>query len=266
MTTFLLAIITSILYTVAAFRLWLSLNNASGDNTDNAALRLTRILAIAAWLIHLAITIISANDSRLIWGFFSALSITALCIVLLQLLLAVTRRADHLGLLVYPAAAITLLFTQKTGGQATLDPATGLHALSSIVAYSVLALAATQALVVALQRHQLSHHKPSGFVRSLPPYDNSESLLFLLLTVGFVLLSISLLTGFFYLDDMWGQSLVHKTVLSCLAWAIMGVLLVGRWMFGWRGKRVVNWSVAAFILLVLAFFGSKLVLELILQR
>lgn len=266
MTTFLLAIIASIIYTVASLRLWLSLHNVPNNNTDSAPHRLTRLLAMMACAIHISATVISTKESGLIWGFFNALSITTLCIVLLQLLLAVSRRADHLGLLVYPAAAITLLFTQKAGGQTTLDPTTGWHVLSSIVAYSVLALAALQALVVALQRHQLSHHKQSGLVRSLPPYDDSESLFFLLLTVGFVLLSTSLLTGFFYLDDMWGQSLVHKTVLSCLAWAIIGVLVLGRWVFGWRGKRVVNWSITAFILLVLAFFGSKLVLELILKR
>ena len=266
MTTFLLAIIASILYTIASLRLWLSLNKMASDNTDSGSHRITRLLAALAGVIHLTTTVISTTESGLIWGFFNALSITALCIVLLQLLLAVTRRADHLGFLVYPAAAIALLLTQQAGGQATLAPATGLHVLSSIVAYSVLALAAAQALVVALQRYQLSHHKPSDFVRSLPPYDNSESLLFLLLTTGFVLLSASLLTGFFYLDDMWGQSLVHKTVLSCLAWAIIGILVTGRWAFGWRGKRAVKWSIAAFGLLALAFFGSKLVLELILQR
>jgi len=266
MTTFLLAIIASILYTVAAVRLWLSLNSTAGDSANNAPYRLTRLLALLAWVLHLAATVIGIGQSGLVWGFFNALSITALCIVSLQLLLAITRRADHLGFLVYPAAAITLLFTQQTVAQTTLNPATGVHVLLSIAAYSVLALAATQAIVVALQRHQLNHHKPNGFVRSLPPYDDSESLLFLLLTVGFILLSSSLLTGFFYLDDMFGQSLVHKTVLSSLAWAIIGVLVMGRWAFGWRGKRVVNWSIGAFVLLVLAFFGSKLVLELILQR
>lgn len=266
MTIFLIAILAAILYTIAATRLWLSFNVANTNKANNAPLGLTRLIALTAWALHLSATVLASKDSGLIWGFFNVLSITALCIVLLQLLLAATRAADHLGLLVYPAAAITLLVTQKTLSQTTLDTQTGLHVLLSIAAYSVLALTACQALVVAIQRHQLSHHKPGGFVGSLPPYDDSESLFFLLLSVGFVLLSCSLLTGFFYLDDMFSQHLVHKTVLSCLAWIIIGGLLLGRWLFGWRGKRIVNWSIAAFVLLLLGFFGSKLVLELILQR
>lgn len=266
MTAFLLAIIASILYTVASVRLWMSFNRATNIEQRDTSTNTTRLIALAAWAAHLSATVLNTTHSGLLWGLFNVLSITALCIVLLQLILALSRKADHLGLLAYPAAAITLLFTQKATVLTTLDQATGWHIFLSIAAYSVLALAACQALVVALQRHQLSHHKPGGFVRSLPPYDDSESLLFLLLTVGFVLLSSSLASGFFYLEDMFAQKLAHKTVLSCAAWAIIGGLLLGRWLFGWRGKRVVNWSIAAFVLLLLGFFGSKLVLELILQR
>ncbi|MCB1564805.1 MAG: cytochrome c biogenesis protein CcsA, partial [Xanthomonadales bacterium] len=64
----------------------------------------------------------------------------------------------------------------------------------------------------------------------------------------------------------FAQHLVHKTVLSLLAWAAFGVLLFGRWRFGWRGKRAVRWTLLAMLLLLLAFFGSKFVLEVILQR
>jgi ABC-type uncharacterized transport system permease subunit len=266
MTTFLLAIVASILYTIATVRLWLSFSRTANSEQLDTSKNTTRLIALAAWATHLATTVLDITNSGLLWGLFNVLSITALCIVLLQLILALSRRADHLGLLAYPAAAITLLFTQKATGLTTLDPATGSHIFLSIAAYSALALAACQALVVAMQRHQLSHHKPGGFVRSLPPYDDSESLLFLLLTVGFLLLTCSLASGFFYLEDMFAQKLAHKTVLSCAAWAIIGGLLLGRWLFGWRGRRVVNWSIAAFVLLLLGFFGSKLVIELILQQ
>ena len=92
-----------------------------------------------------------------------------------------------------------------------------------------------------------------------------ETLLFQFLGFGFVCLSASLLSGFFYLEDIFAQHLVHKTVLSIVAWLTLGILLYGRLRFGWRGKIAIRWTLSSFIFLMLAFFGSKLVLEFILQ-
>jgi len=88
--------------------------------------------------------------------------------------------------------------------------------------------------------------------------------MFQFLGFGFILLSVSLLTGFFYLEDIFAQHLVHKTVLSIIGWVILGVLLFGRIRFGWRGRTAVRWTLSAFAFLMLAYFGSKLVLEFIL--
>ena len=91
-----------------------------------------------------------------------------------------------------------------------------------------------------------------------------ETLLFVFLGFGFGCLSISLLSGFIFLDDIFAQQLVHKTVLSIVAWFILGTLMFGRFQFGWRGKTAIRWTISAFLFLMLAFFGSKLVLEFIL--
>ena len=93
-----------------------------------------------------------------------------------------------------------------------------------------------------------------------------ESLLFEMISLGFVLLSIGLLTGFLYLDDMFAQHLVHKTILSILAWLVFGIMLFGRWRYGWRGSLAVRMTLAGVALLVLSYFGTKLVLEVILGR
>ena len=93
-----------------------------------------------------------------------------------------------------------------------------------------------------------------------------ETLLFQMLALGFLLLTLSLLTGFLFLEDMFAQHLVHKTVLSLLAWLLFAVLLLGHWWLGWRGQTAIRWTIAAFVLLMLAYFGSKFVLELILHR
>jgi ABC-type uncharacterized transport system permease subunit len=91
-----------------------------------------------------------------------------------------------------------------------------------------------------------------------------EILLFQFLGFGFLCLSASLLTGFIYLDDIFAQQLVHKTVLSIVGWMILGVLLFGRLKFGWRGRTAIRWTLSSFAFLMLAFFGSKLVLEFLL--
>jgi ABC-type uncharacterized transport system permease subunit len=83
---------------------------------------------------------------------------------------------------------------------------------------------------------------------------------------GFILLTASLLSGAFFLDDMFAQHLVHKTALSVLGWVVFGTLLLGRFRAGWRGKTAIIWTLSGFVVLMLAYFGSKAVLELILQR
>jgi ABC-type uncharacterized transport system permease subunit len=93
-----------------------------------------------------------------------------------------------------------------------------------------------------------------------------EALLFEMIGIGFVLLTLALLSGFAFLDNMFAQHLVHKTVLSVLAWMVFGGLLLGRRFRGWRGQKAIRWTLGGFLLLILAYFGSKFVLELVLQR
>ena len=89
-------------------------------------------------------------------------------------------------------------------------------------------------------------------------------MLFRTILAGFALLTLVLLTGVLFVEDLLAQHLVHKTVLSVLSWLLFGGLLLGRWRYGWRGIRAVHWTLAAMALLLLAFFGSKFVLELVL--
>jgi ABC-type uncharacterized transport system permease subunit len=102
-------------------------------------------------------------------------------------------------------------------------------------------------------------------VRALPPLQTMESLLFEMIAVGFVLLSLALLSGFSFLEDMFAQRQVHKTVLSIIAWFVFGTLLWGRYRFGWRGQKALIWTLSGFVVLMLAYFGSKVVIELILS-
>ena len=91
-----------------------------------------------------------------------------------------------------------------------------------------------------------------------------ESLLFEVLATGQILLSMALLTGFLFLDDLWAQHVAHKTILSLVAWFIFTILLYGHYRLGWRGRTAIRWTLWGFGNLALAFFGTKMVLELLL--
>lgn len=148
------------------------------------------------------------------------------------------------------------------------NPSSGttLHILSSVMAFGVFSIAGVYALFVAVIDHFLRHHHLNPFVRALPPLETLERLLFQLITIGFVLLTASLVSGLVFVDDLFSQHLAHKTVLSLMAWMIFGLLLWGRWRYGWRGRNAVRLTLAGIVLLVLAYFGSKFVLESILGR
>ena len=141
-----------------------------------------------------------------------------------------------------------------------------LHAAFSIFAAGLLTLAAAQALALALLERLL--HQPQQLARTLrlPSLQASEDWLFQLIAAGFFVLSLALLSGLVFVDNLFAQHLAHKTVLSLLAWAIFGALLMGRRRWGWRGRRAVRFALSGYATLLLAYFGSKLVLEELLGR
>ena len=140
------------------------------------------------------------------------------------------------------------------------------HIFSSVIAFGVLSVAGVYAVFIALIDHLLRRHSFNKLVQTLPALDTLEALLFLLIKVGFAVLTIALATGLVYVDDLFGQHLAHKTILSIFAWLIFALLLWGRWKRGWRGRVAVRMTLAGIALLLLSYFGSKLVLEILLER
>ncbi|MFP4154322.1 MAG: cytochrome C assembly family protein [Guyparkeria sp.] len=180
---------------------------------------------------------------------------------------ALRHPVENLGIVVLPLAALTAalgFFTQGEAVVRTPDPGVDAHILLSLLAYSLLTLGALQAITLAWQHKALHSHQPRGIVRLLPPMQSVEHLMFAFITVGFVLLTAGLLTGLLFLDNLFAQHLVHKTILSIVAWLIFAGLLIGRQVAGWRGRTAVHWTLAGFGMLLLAYFGSKIVLEWIL--
>ena len=200
--------------------------------------------------------------------FFAALSLVGLGMAALSTLAASTQRMEALGVLVYPLAALLLLLYHFAGhGHAeTLGWRLQLHAWLALLAYAALAVAAVIACLLWFQERALRHRRLPGWLRALPPLVQLEDLLFRALAASFVLLTLALITGVVFVENLLAQHLWHKTVLSVLSWVVLGILLFGRWRFGWRGPRAVKFTLSAMALLLLAFFGSKFVLELILHR
>ncbi len=199
--------------------------------------------------------------------FFAALSLVALGMAALSSLAAVTQRMQALGVVVYPLAAVLVVVYEFAGhGTAqALDWRLQLHALLALLAYATLAVAALLALMLAFQERALRRRQLHAWLRALPPLVQLEELLFRSLGASFVLLTLALLTGVMFVENLLDQHLWHKTVLSVLSWIVLGVLLFGRWRFGWRGPRAVKLTLTSMALLLLAFFGSKYVLEMLLH-
>lgn len=204
------------------------------------------------------------------FSFLSVSSLAGLSIVVLLLLAALSRPVDKLGVIIFPLnAAIVFLkvvVPEEAHALKVHSWQMDVHILVSMLAYSFLNMAALQAVLLALQDWHLRSHHAKGVIRSLPPLQTMEKLLFQLIGAGFVLLSLSLITGFLFVDNLFAQHLVHKTVLSLFAWGVFGILLAGRFTQGWRGQIAIRWTLGGFVSLMLGYFGSKLVLEWILDK
>ncbi len=198
-------------------------------------------------------------------------SLCALVIILLLIGSAFTRNTLYdAGLVALPIAVgvvmLEWVLPQEAIPMTELSTGIAVHLISSVLAFGVLSIAGVYALFAAIIDHFLRHHQLNSLVKTLPALEILESLLFKLITTGLLLLSISLLSGLLFINDIFAQHLVHKTVLSIMAWLVFGLLLWGRWRYGWRGSLAVRMTLAGIILLLLAYFGSKLVLEVFLGR
>ncbi len=232
-----------------------------------ASLLLVAALALVVHALGLCGLVIT--DSGLQLGFFRASSLIFWVVNLLVLLSSLKKPLHNLFILLFPLSALSVLASvvgSNDAGALDLDYGLASHVLLSLLAYSLLTVATLQALFLAFQNRQLKHKHPTGSVRLLPPLQTMESLLFELLWAGQILLTLSIISGFIFLEDLFAQHLSHKTVFSIAAWVIYALLLWGRHRLGWRGYTAIRWALGGFAMLMLAYFGSKLVLEIILGR
>ena len=233
-------------------------------------LRWVAPLGLIAWIAHALPLALRSRSHGPDLQFFSAFSLVAAACVLVLLALMHWQRLQRLAAVVFPIAALAVIaalaFDAGTSADAIGDWRIAAHALLALLAFATLAIAAVVAIQLGIQDHALRTHRWSRWFSGAPPLTQVEQLLFQLIGAGFLLLTLALVTGILFIEDLMAQHLAHKTVLSALAWLVFGVLLFGRLRYGWRGRRAVRFVLAGIVLLVLAYFGSKFVLELVLQR
>ena len=148
------------------------------------------------------------------------------------------------------------------------DTVFALHFAIAMLAYALFAVASVHAVVMLAEERWLRRGVMPPFLRGLPPLLEMEALLFRIVMAAFVLLTLTLVTGVFFSEQLFGKAAKanHKTIFGVISWLIFGLLLAGRYFRGWRGKRAVYFTLGGSVALLLAYVGSKFVLEVILQR
>lgn len=188
---------------------------------------------------------------------------------LIVLISSLRKPVHNLFILLFPLAIVELIATLMLESTAvardTIPTPITIHIFASILAYSLLTIAAFQALLLALQNWRLRHKHLGGWLLGIPPLQTMEELLFEVLWSGFVLLTLSLLSGLFFYQDFLAQHLAHKTVFSIIAWLFYAILLWGRHVKGWRGNTAIRWTLIGFTATALGYWGSKFVLEMLLN-
>jgi ABC-type uncharacterized transport system permease subunit len=194
---------------------------------------------------------------------------------------------DGLRLLVLPLACVASLLPLAFNGVRVLPysaaPMFKLHFLIANIAYGLFAIAALHAILMLLverrlhamrggmaQRHAAAAGNGwlSSWLDTLPPLLTLEKLLFRLIGAGFVLLTLTLVSGILFSEQLVDRALRldHKTVFAILSWVMFGALLTARKVSGWRGRAALRWVLASFVALLLAYVGSRFVFEVLLHR
>jgi ABC-type uncharacterized transport system permease subunit len=181
-------------------------------------------------------------------------------------------RMEGLQMLGLPAAAVGVLLPTIFPAQHLLANVDSMqfriHFLIAMLAYSLFTLAALHAILMAVAEKGLHRGRLTPLLTSLPPLLTMEVLLFRLIHIAFLLLTLTLASGILFSESLFGKALTfnHKTVFAILSWVIFAHLLAGRHFRGWRGRKALRWTLAGFAALLLAYVGSRFVLEVLLGR
>jgi ABC-type uncharacterized transport system permease subunit len=224
-------------------------------------------LALHGWALYHGVF-----GKELRFGFAQALSVMMFIGVAVYWIESLFYRLEGMQPLVLPLAAFAAplpaifpgLASSGAHAQATEFK---LHLGLAMIAYGLFVIALLHATLMAVAERQL-HRKGTAAFPNLPPLLTLEALLFRMIGAAFVFLTLTLLTGIAFSETLFGRAMRfdHKTVFALLSWLTFGLLLAGRWRYGWRGRTALRWTLSGFVMLLLAYVGSRFVLEVLLGR
>ncbi|MGE8702515.1 MAG: cytochrome C assembly family protein [Achromobacter sp.] len=265
-------------YAVLGGALWIRLAGA-GEVEQTG--RIARLCLLGALILHgIGLQQSMLGSQHLFIGWALALSAAIWLGMVVFWLESLLVRIDGLQLLLLPAAAIAsglaAVFPQGQFVPHADDPWLRVHLLIALAAYGLITIAALHAMMMALLDRHLHRPLDAPAERSIigrvldsqPPLLVQEQLLFRIIWIGFVVLTLAVGSGSVASMKLTGKILPfdHKTVFTLLSWLTFGVLLAGRHIWGWRGRVALRWTLTGFGFLILAYTGSRFVLEMILHR
>ncbi|HEY6720051.1 MAG TPA: cytochrome c biogenesis protein CcsA [Burkholderiales bacterium] len=260
----------SLLYAALAFHFWRT--RWRGQSAPRIA-PLERAAILAPFALHtwLVYEMLFAQ-SELRFGFGQALSVMLWLAVLIYWIESGFLKVEGMQAPVLALAAVCAplpaLFPGLASPPYTHSTEFRLHLALAMVAYGMFTIAALHALLMTLMERRLHGGAIVGPLAALPPLLTMEQLLFRVILVGFVFLTLTLVTGIVFSETLFGRAMKfdHKTVFAVVSWFIFAALLCGRYFYGWRGRTALRWTLAGFVALLLAYVGSRFVLEVILRR
>ncbi len=228
------------------------------------------LIACVGVIVHLAALVQERTldpDAALSLGDTAAIVGALIAVVALALVLR-PRLRGMAALLLIVAAVLELTFSEGARGFTMGRPGWELsfHVAMATTAFAFLTIGAVLAISQVVVDRRLRSRRPLGILQILTPLESLESGCFHSILAGFALLTLALVSGAFFVENLFAQHLVHKVALAIVAWIVFGILLLGRWRLGWRGRKALRWTLAGYLLLGLSYFGSKLVLENLLGR
>jgi len=260
-------------------------SHGHGSEAHPAWWHLLMVAALASHGILLHETIFPPH--RMVFGFAYALSAMLWLGVGIFWIESFFFSLAGLGLIVVPVALVASLMPLAFPGAQILgyaaQPLFKLHFIIANVSYGLFTLAAFHAFLMLLAErrlHGFRHAPPKNgngkladqwlgrWLDLLPPLLTLEKLLFRLIGAGFVLLTLTIASGLVFSEELFGRAfrLDHKTVFAMISWVMFGGILVGRQFYGWRGRVALRWTIASFGILLLAYVGSRFVMEVVLHR
>ena len=273
MPSILLHLLPASLYAALGIHFWRTRNADPAPRTEPAHALGERIMLAVALLAHgISLQHALFPDGRMQFGFSVAVSMMVWLAVLFYWIETLYTRLDGLQTLAMPAAAVCSMLPALFPSQHELTNAGSMafraHFVIAMLAYSLFTLAALHALLMAVAEKQLHSARLSKAFAKLPPLLTMEALLFRLVGIAFILLTLTLVSGVAFSESLFGKAftLDHKTIFAVISWLLFGALLFGRHAWGWRGRVALRWTLAGFVALMLAYVGSRFVVEVVLQR